>query len=72
MHLSLFKEGRPFYKKLIRLAGPIATRNLLISSLAMVDTLMIGQLGAISIAAVGLGALFFFLVSLLFYGVASG
>ncbi len=72
MHLSLFKEGRPFYKKLIRLAGPIATQNLLISALAMVDTLMIGQLGATSIAAVGLGALFFFLVSLFFYGVASG
>lgn len=72
MHLSLFKEGRPFYKKLIRLAGPIATQNLLVSSLAMVDTLMIGHLGATSIAAVGLGALFFFLITLFFYGVASG
>ncbi len=67
-----FREGRPFYKRLIRLAGPIALQNLLVSALAMVDTFMIGQLGTVSIAAVGLGGLFFFLATLFFYGVASG
>lgn len=69
---ALFKEGRPFYRKLVRLAGPIAFQNLLVSSLAMVDTLMIGQLGAVPIAAVGLGGMFFFLTTLFYYGVASG
>ncbi len=69
---SLFREGKPFYRKLFRLAGPIAFQNLLVSSLAVVDTLMVGQLGAVPIAAVGLGGLFFFLTTLFYYGVASG
>lgn len=69
---GLFREGKPFYRRFIRLAGPIAFQNLLASSLAMVDTLMIGQLGATSIAAVGLGGMFFFLATLFFYGVSSG
>ncbi len=69
---GLFHEGKPFYRKLFRLAGPIASQNLLVSSLAMVDTLMIGQLGAVPIAAVGLGGMFFFLTTLFYYGVSSG
>ncbi len=62
----------PFYRKFIHLALPIAFQNLLVSSLAMIDTLMIGQLGAPSIAAVGLGGMFFFLATLFYYGIASG
>ncbi len=69
---GLFHEGKPFYRKLFRLAGPIASQNLLVSALAMVDTLMVGQLGAVPIAAVGLGGMFFFLTTLFYYGVASG
>ena len=69
---GLLREDKSFYRKLLRLAGPIAFQNLLVSSLAMVDTLMIGQLGAVPIAAVGLGGLFFFLTTLFYYGVASG
>ena len=69
---GLLREDKTFYRKLFRLAGPIALQNLLVSSLAVVDTVMIGQLGAVPIAAVGLGGLFFFLTTLFYYGVASG
>jgi len=69
--INLFK-GRQFYKKFIYIAGPIALQNLLMSSLALVDIVMIGQLGETAIAAVGLGGQVFFLATLLFYGISSG
>ncbi len=70
MNLSLI--DRKFYKKLFYIAGPIAIQNLLMSSLALVDIVMIGQLGETAIAAVGLGGQVFFLSTLLFYGISSG
>ncbi|MDQ0229620.1 MATE family efflux transporter [Metabacillus malikii] len=49
------RRDTQFYKKMFGLAIPIALQTLLISSLNMVDSLMIGQLGVKSIAAVGVG-----------------
>lgn len=49
------REKQQFYKDMIGLAIPIAIQTLLISSLNMVDSIMIGQLGVDSIAAVGVG-----------------
>ena len=69
--INLFQD-RQFYKKFIFIAGPIALQNLLMSSLALVDIVMIGQLGETAIAAVGLGGQVFFLATLLFYGISSG
>jgi len=69
--INLFQD-KVFYKKFIFIAGPIALQNLLMSSLALVDIMMIGQLGATAIAAVGLGGQVFFLSTLLFYGISSG
>jgi putative MATE family efflux protein len=42
-----------FYKRMLTLAIPIAIQTLLTSSLHMVDSMMVGQLGVKSIAAVG-------------------
>ncbi len=61
-----------FYKKLITIALPIAIQNLISSSLNMIDTIMIGQLGETEIAAVGLANEVFFLLSLFLFGVCSG
>lgn len=47
-------------------------QNLISSSLSFVDTLMIGQLGQDQIAAVGIANQVFFLISLFFFGIASG
>jgi len=52
---SRFQAKQQFYKNMIGLAIPIAIQTLLISSLNMVDSLMVGQLGVDSIAAVGVG-----------------
>lgn len=44
-----------FYKKLWSIALPVTLQSLLQSSFSMIDQVMIGQLGAVSIAGIGLG-----------------
>jgi len=61
-----------FWHAVIPLALPIALQNLLMTSFRLVDTLMIGQLGDASIAAVGLAGQVSFFVELLCFGLASG
>jgi len=69
--ISKYIGDKPFWKVLLRLALPIAFQNLLISSLALVDTLMVGQLGDIPLAAVGMAAQWSWLMSLVLFGVGS-
>lgn len=61
-----------FYRDLIRIALPIALTNLVISAVNIVDTIMVGRLGATELAAVGLGNQVFFLLILILFGVCSG
>jgi putative MATE family efflux protein len=63
---------RPFWKAALPLALPIALQNLLMTSFRLVDTLMIGRLGDVSIAAVGLAGYASFFVELISFGMASG
>ncbi|MBQ2898079.1 MAG: MATE family efflux transporter [Clostridia bacterium] len=65
-------KDREFFSLLIKVATPIALQNLLMSFLNMVDTVMIGSLGDLSVAAVGLGNQVFFILSLVVFGIASG
>ena len=59
------------YRDLFNIAAPVALHNLVIASLSFVDTLMIGQLGEVEIAAVGIGNQLFFLYTLLLFGIGS-
>ncbi len=70
--LKDLRGDRGFYSSLFAIAGPIMLQNLLISSLSFVDTLMIGQLGSVQIAAVGLANQMFFVTILFFFGLGSG
>lgn len=63
---------KTFLKSMVALALPITLQNLVSSSLNMVDTMMIGKLGANEIAAVGLANQFYFLFSLIIFGINSG
>lgn len=63
---------RAFFREMLPLAIPIALQNLLMASFRLVDTLMIGQLGDTSIAAVGLAGNISFLIELIAFGMASG
>jgi putative MATE family efflux protein len=71
MNILDFKD-KYFYKTMLSLAIPIATQNLISSSLNMVDTVMIGGLGEQNIAAVGLANQIFFLLALVLFGISSG
>jgi putative MATE family efflux protein len=68
---SLF-SNRKFLSQLLRLASPIMLQQFIFSSLGMVDTMMIGQLGDVSVASVGIANQVFFLVNLLLFGITSG
>lgn len=70
--IKLLTGDRQFYKTLIRLALPIALQSLIMTTLNLVDTIMVGQLGEVNIAAVALGNQIFFLLSLFLFGVSSG
>lgn len=69
--VSLFNDKK-FFKTLFRLALPIALQNLLLSSLNLVDTIIIGGLGEHAIAGVGLANQYFFLLNLILFGIVSG
>lgn len=63
---------KTYFAKLWVLMLPIAAQNLLLTSLNFIDTLMIGQLGDIPIAAVGIANQIYFLLNLIIFGLASG
>lgn len=65
-------EGLSFVPRLLRLALPIATQVLMMTILNLVDTVMVGRLGEVEIAAIALGNQIFFLLMLFLLGVGSG
>ncbi|MDR0524434.1 MAG: MATE family efflux transporter [Spirochaetaceae bacterium] len=65
-------EDKQFYKSLFTIAVPIMLQNLINALVNMLDTVMIGRLGTVAIASVGLGNNFFFLFSMFLFGICSG
>lgn len=61
-----------FLKVMLKIAIPIALQNLLSSSLALVDTLMVGQLGDITLSSVGMAGQFSWFMSMVMFGLVSG
>lgn len=71
MKLGLFKD-KLFYSSLLRIALPIALQQLISSSVNLLDVLMVGQMGEVSIASLGLSNQVFFLLNVILFGVSSG
>jgi MATE family, multidrug efflux pump len=67
-----FFDDREYYRRLIKIGVPIAVQQLIMSSLNMVGVVMIGQLGAAPLAAVGLANQIFFLLNLVLFAIGSG
>jgi putative MATE family efflux protein len=67
-----FFSDREYYRLLVKVGLPIALQQLIMSSLNMVGVVMIGQLGAAPLAAVGLANQIFFLLNLILFGITSG
>ncbi|QSH92682.1 MATE family efflux transporter [Treponema medium] len=61
-----------FLRTLFTIALPIMLQNFLSAFVNILDTVMIGKIGTIELAAVGLGNQLFFLLNLILYGVGSG
>ncbi|OGN93752.1 MAG: hypothetical protein A2Z71_06715 [Chloroflexi bacterium RBG_13_50_21] len=67
-----FFSDRDYYQRLYKIALPIALQQFIMASLNMVGVVMIGQLGAVPVAAVGLANQIFFLLNLMLFGIYSG
>ena len=71
-----FKKGpsldSKFYKDLLVLALPIVLQNFVTTSVNMLDTLMIGKVGEMEIAAVGIANQYYLLFHLIIIGIFSG
>lgn len=65
-------ESKALYKSLVRVALPIALQSLIASSLNLVDNLMVGSLGEVELAAVGISTQMFFVHWGVMFGFASG
>ena len=65
-------DDRQFYSSLFALAIPIMLQNLVTTLVNMLAVIMIGRLGTVEIAAVGLGNQIFFLFNMLLFGICSG
>ena len=63
---------KQFYKTLMRIAVPIALQQLITSSVNLLDVLMVGQMGEVSIASLGLSNQVFFLLTVILFGASSG
>ncbi len=70
--VQYMKRGAAFYRDVLRLAVPLVLQYLLTSSLAMVDNLMVGQLGELPLAAVAVANLPIFVIQLIIFGFQSG
>ncbi len=65
-------NNKQFYKSVVSIALPIAFQSLIASTLNLVDTLMIGSLGELELAAVGLSTQLYFIHYMLLFGITSG
>lgn len=69
---KLDSQNKKFYKTLITLCIPIIIQNLLSTLINIVDTVMVGGLGEVSVAAIGVANQYFFLYNMALSGVIGG
>lgn len=67
-----YQKNKSFYHMMAAVMLPITIQNLIASSVNLVDNVMIGKLGELSITSVGLGNQIFFLLSLVLFGGCGG
>ena len=70
--VSKYLGDKPFWNITLKLALPIAIQNMLTSSFALIDTLMVSKLGDIALSSVGMAGQFSWLLNLVSFGLCSG
>lgn len=66
------KETKFFFKNTAALVLPMALQNLINTGVNAADVLMLGRSGKIALSAASLGSQVYFILSLIFFGLASG
>lgn len=70
--ISKHLGDKPFWKVTLRLGFPIAIQNMLTSSFAIVDTLMVSRLGSVALSSVGMAGQWSWFMSIISFGICSG
>ena len=70
--LKIKDEDKLFYKTLIMLCIPIIIQNLISTLVNMVDTVMVGSLGEVSVASIGIANQYVFLFNMALSGIIGG
>ncbi len=65
-------KSSKFYHHLLLLTIPIILQNIITTSINLLDTLMIGKLGEVPLASVGIANQYYFIFSLFTFGIAGG
>ena len=71
MFRGLFQD-KQYFRALLSLAVPIIIQNFITSSMNIIDVAMIGQIGEVAVAGVGLSNQAFFILSLCLFGIGTG
>ena len=61
-----------FFQAVLAIALPMTAQNFIMSAVNMVDVVMIGSLGDVAIAAVGVANQVYYVYSILLFGIYSG
>lgn len=70
--MKRYFPDKNFLKPVLAVAIPMTTSNFIMSAVNTVDTVMIGSLGSVSVAAVSVANQIFFIFSVLLFGIYSG
>ncbi|MCM1284493.1 MAG: MATE family efflux transporter [Muribaculaceae bacterium] len=67
----MWKKKKEFSKQLVQIAVPVTLQSILQASFSVIDQIMTGQLGSVSIAGIGLGGKFASIYSVVIAAVAA-
>ena len=70
--MKMNKKYSGFTRTMLSIAVPVTLQNLLFSSLTFIDTLMIGRLGDVPLAAVGMAGKWTWFLGIVLFGFSSG
>ncbi len=70
--MSWIIKEKSFYKNIALIAVPMACQNVISLGVNLMDTVMIGRLGDISLAASSISNQLFFIMTVLIFGISSG
>ena len=60
------------YRQIIRLSTPVMLSQLSYTAMGIIDTIMVGRVGVVALASVGLGSILFWWLLSLFWGMLAG